>query len=69
MLPRLLNSDDIATILNISKSMAYRLMRRGDIATIHLGHSVRVRPEDLEAFVSSRREEFKPYPKIGSYLQ
>ena len=53
-LPRLLKPSEVAQILNISKSFAYRLMRRGDLATIHLGRAIRVRPSDLEDYLQSR---------------
>ena len=42
---------DAAKMLNISKSMMYQMMQRGDIPTVRLGRSVRVRVEDLEKFV------------------
>ncbi len=49
----LLRGDDVAQILQVSRSFAYTLMRRGDLATVRLGHSVRVRPADLEAFIGA----------------
>jgi excisionase family DNA binding protein len=48
---RLLKSDEVAQILQISRSMAYALMKRGDIPTVRIGTSVRVRPEDLEKYI------------------
>ncbi len=51
-LESLLTADEVARILNISRSYAYLLMRRGDIPTVHIGRSARVRPSDLELFVS-----------------
>jgi excisionase family DNA binding protein len=48
---RLLKSDEVAEILQISRSMAYALMKRGDIPTVRIGTSVRVRPEDLEKYI------------------
>ena len=50
---RLLKSEDVAQILNISKSMAYILMERGDIPTVHIYRAVRVRPQDLEQYIQS----------------
>ena len=47
----LLKSDDVARILNISRSMAYLLMERGDIPTVHISRAVRVRPKDLEQYI------------------
>ncbi len=48
---RLLKSDEVAETLQISRSMAYALMKRGDIPTVRIGTSVRVRPEDLEKYI------------------
>ena len=48
---RLLKSDEVAEILQISRSMAYALMKRGDIPTVRIGTSVRVRPEDLDKYI------------------
>lgn len=48
---RLLKSDEVAEILQISRSMAYTLMKRGDIPTVRIGTSVRVRPEDLDKYI------------------
>ena len=47
----LLMGDDVARILNISRSFAFQLMQRGEIPTVRLGRSVRVRPADLERFI------------------
>lgn len=52
MFQQLMNGDEVSQILNISRSFAYQLMRQGIIPTVKLGHSVRVRPEDLEVFIS-----------------
>jgi putative molybdopterin biosynthesis protein len=49
---RLLKSDDVAEILHISRSMAYLLMKRGDLPSVRIGSSVRVRPEDLEEYIN-----------------
>ncbi len=50
---KLLKGNDVATRLNVSKAFAYRLMATGDIPTVRLGRSVRVRPEDLEEFIEA----------------
>jgi excisionase family DNA binding protein len=47
----LLSARDVARLLHISLSYAYLLMKRGDIRTIHMGHAIRVRPEDLDRFL------------------
>ena len=53
MTTRLLKGQEVAQILNVSKALAYRLMAQGQLPTVKLGRSVRVRPEDLEEFVAT----------------
>lgn len=48
--PALLKVKDVATILGISQSSAYRLMQ-SSIPTVRFGRTVRVRREDLEHFI------------------
>lgn len=52
---RLLKAMEVASILNISKSMAYRLMKQGEIPVIYINQSVRVHPKDLENFIQENR--------------
>ena len=49
---RLLTGKDIAHLLKISSSQAYKLMRRGELPAVHIGKSIRVKPEDLDAFIA-----------------
>jgi excisionase family DNA binding protein len=49
----LLRAGDVAVRLNISKSLAYDLIRRREIPAVVIGRSVRVREEDLEKFVKA----------------
>ena len=51
---RLLNAQDIAEALSIGLSTVYLLLERGELPSIRIGRSVRVRPEDLEEFIESR---------------
>lgn len=51
----LLTATEVAKILNVSKSFAYRLIQSGEISNISIGRSVRVREEDLNEFVSEHR--------------
>ena len=55
----LLTGDDVARKLNVSRTFAYQLMCRGEMPTVHLGRSVRVRSADLENYISANisREE------------
>jgi excisionase family DNA binding protein len=49
----LLTGRDVAKVLRVSESMAYQLMRT-EIPCVKLGRSVRVRPQDLEEYISSK---------------
>ena len=51
---QLLKGKDVAHILNVSQSFAYQLMRREEIQTVRMGRSVRVRPEDLDAYIAAQ---------------
>jgi excisionase family DNA binding protein len=49
----LLTGEEIAKILHVSRAYAYQLMRQKQIPTVKIGRSVRVRPGDLEQFIST----------------
>ena len=53
---KLLNADQVAHILGISRSKVYQMMRLREIPTITLGKNVRVSRDDLENFISENRE-------------
>lgn len=46
-----LTPTEIATTLKISKGLSYRLIAHGEIPSIKFGRTVRVRQEDLDAFI------------------
>ncbi len=48
---KLLKGNDVARLLNISRSFAYLLMQTGHIPTVRLGRSIRVRPQDLVEYI------------------
>ena len=48
---KLLRGNEVARLLNISRSRAYNLMQTGVIPTAHIGKSRRVRLKDLEAYI------------------
>lgn len=52
---KLLKPQDVATILNVSRSFAYLLLQSGQLPAVRLGKSVRVRVEDIEAFIKANR--------------
>lgn len=49
---QLLKGYQVAEILNVSRSFAYQLMRLGRIPSVRIGRSIRVRPTDLEDFIT-----------------
>ena len=51
----LLRGEDVAHVLNISRSMAYQLIQRGEIPSVRLGRAVRVHPKALEQFIALRQ--------------
>jgi excisionase family DNA binding protein len=53
MFSQFLNAKQVAQILSISLSFAHQLMRQGVIPSVRIGHSIRVRQEDLAEFISS----------------
>ena len=54
---QLLKAADVARILNISRSLVYRLLQRGKIPSIRINQSVRVDPGDLQQFIETNRSE------------
>jgi len=54
---KLLTAADLVERLQISKSQAYQLLRSGELATVHLGRSVRMTKEDLQAYLDTCRSE------------
>jgi excisionase family DNA binding protein len=48
---KLLRASEVAEILDISRSMTYRLIQTGEIRSIHIGKARRVRCEDLQIFI------------------
>ena len=53
VMQELLRARDVAKILNISKSFAYKLMNTNEISTVQIGKSIRVRISDLKMFVEN----------------
>ena len=48
---KLLKAVQVADRLNVSRAQAYRLMQEGDIPTVRIRGSIRVRPEDLDRYI------------------
>ncbi len=66
---RLLNTDETARLLHVSRSLIYRLIRHGQLPVVRLGGALRFRPQDVEALIErtqARRARRRPRPKKGS---
>ena len=53
--PPLLNPKEAARILDISTRTLARMIKRGDIAFVRVGGSLRFKPDDLVAFIGENR--------------
>lgn len=51
--PRLLNIAEAADVLNVCAETVRRAIWRGQLRSIRIGRAVRVRVEDLRAYVNS----------------
>ena len=56
---RLLNMDELASLLGIKKSTLYALVMRKQITHIKLGKLTRFRPEDLKAYINKNLFEVR----------
>ncbi|PKO03877.1 MAG: DNA-binding protein [Chloroflexi bacterium HGW-Chloroflexi-5] len=52
---RLLKASEVAAQLNISRTLAYRMMQNGEITTVRFLGSVRVQYSDLMEFITIHR--------------
>jgi excisionase family DNA binding protein len=52
---RLLRPDEVSRHLGVSKATVYKMVKRGDLSHVRIADSIRVRPVDLAAFISSNR--------------
>jgi len=51
----LLDYDELAGILGLSRRQVGRLVKRGELPVVRLGRAVRFAPSDVLAYVESRR--------------
>jgi excisionase family DNA binding protein len=58
-LPRinLLKASDVAQMLNVSRSLVYRLLQEGQIPAIRINNTVRIKLQDLEIFIDLKSKE------------
>jgi excisionase family DNA binding protein len=48
---RLLTTREVARLLNISRSLTYELVVRGELPAVHVGGVLRFLPQDIDAFI------------------
>lgn len=48
----LLRIEEVAQTLQISRSMAWKIVNDGRLRSIRIGRAIRIRPSDLEAFIN-----------------
>jgi excisionase family DNA binding protein len=51
---RLMTVSEVATALRVSTMTVYRLINGGDLPAARIGRSFRVRPQDLERYLSNQ---------------
>ena len=59
----LLKPIELSQILGVSRSLTYKLLQHGEIRSIKIGKCVRVRVEDLEAFLEQQTKRQQPVGK------
>ncbi len=57
----LLKANEVAEILNISRSLVYQLIHTGEIPHIRINQAVRVHQDDLNRYIESNRIESDTY--------
>jgi excisionase family DNA binding protein len=53
--PQLLSIDEVCQTLGMGKSWTYRRVKSGEIPSVKLGRSIKVKREDLEEYLEGRR--------------
>jgi excisionase family DNA binding protein len=54
---RLLRPEEVAPRLSVSMSTLRRLISAGRLPVVRVGHAIRIRPQDLEGFITSSVEQ------------
>ena len=67
MTTELLNAEEVAGLLGLSKSFVYTLIRRGQLPAAKCGSAVCVHPDDLERFIRSNQTMDDAY-RTADYL-
>lgn len=54
---RFLTVAEVAQMMRVSTMTVYRLLKAGDIASVRVGKSYRIRPDDVDAYLAKRYTE------------
>ena len=54
---RFLTVSEVASLLRVSTMTVYRLIKAGDLASVRVGKSYRVREDDVDRYLASRYTE------------
>jgi excisionase family DNA binding protein len=57
---QLLTPAEVAARLAVSRSMAYKLVRTGELTPVYIGRLPRIAEADLEAYIVRQRQTSKP---------
>lgn len=52
----LLTVNDVARLLVVSRPTVYALLRKGELRSLRVGERLRFRPDDIDAYLESRRQ-------------
>lgn len=52
---KLLKADEVASILQIGRSTVYQMCKKRELPFVAIGHSVRIRADDLVKWLEERR--------------
>lgn len=50
---RLFTVDEVRAELNIGRTLVYQIVESGALPVVRVGHALRVRPADLDAFIEA----------------
>ena len=57
VLEPLMSVEDVADCLRVSERSVFRLLERGELATIKVGGLTRIEPAELRRFIADQRRE------------
>jgi len=61
---RLLTAAEVTRLLHISRSLLYHLIQHGDLPALHIGHALRFRSEDLQAYIQEQSSVVRLRPTL-----